>query len=276
MGNRQLGWHPPGPADVRMFVSVVAKWVSPLNDAGILTAVWVLGIAVLLAVVVVARLRSPRPAVGTRRSAYVRVMLIYTAVYLAVLLLSMTIADAQTELDFRLLLPMLAMSIILGVVWLEEASEGDQRVRLVARALVALVVVAGLARIVPWAADARSEGLGLRRAAAADSQMVAAAAQLPADARVYSNRPYFLRVQTGRMVHGLPRQRDPNSLLPNTRYDDESRAICNSAAARETYVVLFPVSVSEDPTANGPLPALNGESAAGESSQLIKVRPGCS
>ncbi|MGQ0643265.1 MAG: ArnT family glycosyltransferase [Gemmatimonadaceae bacterium] len=277
VANRQLGWHPLDAHDLRMLASVIGKWVSPLSDATYLTAVWLTGLAVLVAALLVGRSRANRTGDAPRpsRPALMRVMWLYVAAYMAVLILSMTLADAQTEFDGRLLVPALAVTLVLGVVWLRPATTDTRDVRLTARAIVALVLVAELSRVLPWQQEARRYGLGLRRLNSTDRQIVAATRQLPREARVYSNRPYFLRVQTSRMVPGLPRERDPNSLLLNPRYAEQVRQMCDETATRETFVVLFSEQESEDPAANGDVVGTNGNVSVLPSGRVIKVRQGC-
>ncbi len=250
-GSRQIAWHPVDAVDLRSLASVAVKWVTPLSDATFLTVVWLIGLSLLGGAVVAARSRAVRSqAAQAARSALARILLLYVAVYGGILTLSMSLADAQTEFDARLLAPLLAVAIMLGVVWLVWPRSQVRGVRLATAAILALVFVAELSRVVPWTRSARSEGIGLRRLAGSDSALVAATSRLPDSARVYSNRPYFLRVQTSRLVPGLPRERNPNSLLPNPRYAEQLRAMCDSAALRETYVVWFPEHESEDATAN--------------------------
>lgn len=274
IGNRRLGWHPLETTDVRSLVSVIARWVSPTQDATLIAA-WSLGVAALFGAVMFARRRvegrarqrAPLPLLA-------RILLLFAAAYVLVLLLSMTLADAQTELDSRLLAPVLAVAIILGVVWLSQAAH-DRFVRLTSRAIVALIFVAGISRLLPWVRDAYSHGLVLRRVENSERELIVATEQLPRTARVYSNRPYFLRVQTARMISGIPRERDPNSLLPNPRYAQQLRVMCDASEQRDTYVVMFPVRESEDPTvhAEGVIATGDVRSVAGGS--VIKLRRGC-
>ena len=287
-GSRQIAWHPIDSVDLRSLASVVVKWVTPLSDAAFLTVLWLIGFAVLAGSVIVWRTRAARSHATAQTAApsiLTRILLLYVAVYGVVLTLSMSLADAQTEFDARLLAPILAIAVMLGVVWLSWPPSHARGVRLATAALLVLVFGAELSRLVSWTKTARSEGIGLRRVDGLDSAMVAATSRLPESARVYSNRPYFLRVQTSRMVPGLPRERNPNSLLPNPRYAQQLRAMCDTAALRETYVVWFPEDESEDATANrypmvgvgevASLPGRRREGREGAGGRVLKVGRGC-
>jgi hypothetical protein len=285
-GSRQIAWHPIDTVDLRSLASVVVKWVTPLSDAALLTLVWLIGIAVLAGGVIVWRTRAARSKAKVQTAApsvLARILLLYVGVYGVVLTLSMSLADAQTEFDSRLLAPILAVAVILAVVWLSWPRSQSRGVRLATAALFVLVLGAELSRLVSWTRTARSEGIGLRRVDGPDSAMVAATSRLPETARVYSNRPYFLRVQTSRMVPGLPRERNPNSLLPNPRYAQQLRAMCDTAALRETYVVWFPEDESEDASANrypmvgvGEVASLpRGTNGGVSPGRVLKVGPGC-
>jgi len=286
-GSRQIAWHPIDTVDLRSLASVVVKWVTPWSDATFLTLVWLVVVAVLAGSLFVLRRRAARSqaTAATASPVLARTLFLYVAVYGVVLSLAMSLADAQTELDARLLAPIQPIVVMLGVAWLTWPRSPGRGVRLATAALFALVFGAELSRVVSWTRTARSEGIGLRRLAGHDSAIVAATSRLPASALVYSNRPYFLRVQTSRMVPGLPRQRDPNSLLPNPRYAEQLRAMCDTAALRETYVVWFPEDESEDASANRyptvgvgevtSLPGWRGQGGGGEGGRVLKVGPGC-
>jgi hypothetical protein len=277
VANRQLLWHPLGGADLWMAAAVVGKWVSPLSDATYLTAVWLTAVVGLVCILItegVRERRAMRQQWAAERS-YARVLLLYAAIYVVVLVLSMSLADAQTAFESRILVPLLPAAIILGVAWLARQNTRNSRVRFSTGALVSLVVLAGLSRIVPWMRAAYGHGLALRRMERSDEPLVQATRRLPASAHIVSDRAYFLRVQTARAVSGVPRERDPNTLLQNPRYALQVHAICDSAAVRPTFLVLFGHDESEDPTANAGAAARSGDVARVSGGEVIRVRPGC-
>jgi hypothetical protein len=141
--------------------------------------------------------------------------------------------------------------------------------------LLALIFAAGLSRVLPWTHAAYSEGLALRRLDSDDRPLVSATRRLPQTARIYSNRPFFLRVQTSHMVLGVPRARHPNSTLPNPHFEQQVREICDRAASRETYVALYKQSESEDPTATVHGAFRHGQFTPLRGGFLVRMLPGC-
>lgn len=277
VANRQLLWHPLGATDLWMGAAVVGKWVSPLSDANYITAAWLAALLGLVAFVVAARARAQTSLAEPRLAErpLVRMLALYAAMYLTVLVATMTFADAQTLFDPRLLVPMLAVAIIIGVVWLSRSSALGSRVRLATWSILALVVLAELSRLLPWMLAANVHGLALRRLDPSDRAVVAATQGLTQSARIYSNRPYFLRAQTKRAVAGIPRERDPNTLLPNARLVQQVRAICDSAASKPTYLVLFAKEETEDPTVTVVPASRSGDAARQRGGDVVRVRPGC-
>lgn len=201
-----------------------------------------------------------------------RFLLLYAATYVAVFAAAMLLVDAQTVPEPRLLTP-LSVAVILGVTWLGQPSSAPN-VRLVRSAVLASILVAQLGRLRPWMAAASSQGLGLRRVVD-EEPMVQAVRSLPTSASVYSNRPYFMRFQTPRMVAGLPRARDPNTALPNQRHAQQLQRICDSAATRPTYIAVFDLDATEDSTAQGRRVMHAGDVQRLPGARLIRVRPGC-
>jgi hypothetical protein len=277
IANRRFVWHPIEGADLRVAASVATKWVTPLSDATYLTAVWAAVLVVLLGVVLTLRSRPAQPAIESSESSRMQslILLLYAAMYMAVVVLSMSLVDAQTTLEARLLVPILVVVIIYGAVGLARLAMRGGIVRLVTCAMLALILGANLMRMLPWLREAHRHGLALNRIDRAAQRLVEATRRLPASAQLYSNDPYFVRVQTERIVLGVPRARDPNSMLPNAHHAQQVQAICDSAAARPTFLVLFDKPMSSDSTARADTAARSGEVERMQGGAMIKVRPGC-
>lgn len=276
VANREVLWHPIGMQDVRIAASVVAKWITPLSDATYVSVVWLALLGVLAAILVTSRARQ---AVTSDLSPTGRklalILLLFAATYIGVLVLAMSFVDAQTTFEPRMLVPVLTVAIILGVGWLARQTRSGGVVRLAAIAIIGLFVGVNVMHFYPWQREAHRHGLALRRLERKAQALVLATRQLPAETRIYSNDPYYLRVQAPRPVAGLPRQLDPNSLLPNTHHSEQVRAICESALQRPTVLVLFDAPVSGDSTARAVEATRSGEVAKMFGGVMIRVRPGC-
>lgn len=276
IANRKLVWHPIGFEDVRIAAGVMGKWITPLSDATFLSVVWLAALGLFVAIMLTRRARRVvlsdlRPA--SRRLA--GILVLYAASYVTVLVLAMTLVDAQTTFEPRMLSPLLAVAIILGVAWLARQTRAGGFVRFATAAILGLVIGANVLRFFPWQREARRYGLALRRLDREGEALVIATRQLPAAAQIYSNDPYFLRVQTSRTAAGIPRELDPNSLLPNAQHAKQVRDICDSAARRPTFIVLFDRPMSGDSTARALAAEKSGDVDRVEGGAIIRVRPRC-
>lgn len=277
IANRRFVWHPVEGADLRVAASVATKWVTPLSDATYVTAVWSAVLVVLLVFVLTLRSRRTQSAIESSESSRRQglILLLFGAMYVTVVVLSMSLVDAQTTLEARLLVPVLVVVIIVGAVSFARMAARGGSIRLVTCAMLALILGANLMRMLPWLREARRHGLALKRIDTPARALVLATRRLPASAQLYSNDPYFLRVQAERAVLGVPRARDPNSLLPHAAHAQQVQAICESATARPTFLVLFDAPVSSDSTARADVAASSGEVERMPGGALIRVRPGC-
>jgi hypothetical protein len=276
VANRRFGWHPLEWMDVQIAASVVGHWMTPLSDAGLLSVAWLFAISVLALSLVYLRTREATPSdLSPEGKTLTRVLALYAVLYMAVVALSMTIVDAQTTFEPRMLVPVLAVVIIVSVTWLARQSRRGEFVRLAGAGIIALVLSANTLRWLPWLRDAQRYGLGLRRVDARGSDLVDSARHLPPTAQVYSNDPYFLRVHTPYIAAGLPRQFDPNSLLPNAHHHEQVREICEMAATRPTYVVLFDDPMSGDSTARAEAATQTGAVMRLSAGSIVRVRAGC-
>ena len=273
VANRQLGWYPLDPIDLRFALAVAAKWVTPSNETSIGTAVWALLLFAFVALVLVRALA--RETVRPAHTVLARVLVLYGASYVMVFVLAMSVIDAQTVFEPRHMTPVFLTVLILGISWLAHQSLEEPLVRFAVGATVAYLLAVNVMRLLPWLREVSANGLALRRIEQDAVALLNASRRLPGAAQLYSNDPYFMRVHTPRVVAGLPRERDPNSLLPNPRFRKQVQAICESAAARPTYLILFDDPMSSDPTARGDIATQSGEVAFLPGGTMVRVRPHC-
>jgi hypothetical protein len=274
--NRRFVWHPLDAMDVRIAASVVGKWMTPLDDAGFLSIAWLVALATLLGMLLVLRTRQATPSDLSREGKTLTLILsLYALVYMAVVALSMTIIDAQTTFEPRMLVPVLVVAIVLSITWLARQSRRGIFVRLAGAGIIALVLSANALRWLPWLRDAQRYGLALRRVDSEGLAIVDSARHLPRTAQVYSNDPYYLRVHTHHVAAGLPRAMDPNSLLPNAHHSEQVQEICETAETRPTFVVLFDDPMSGDSTARADAATRSGVVTRLAAGSIVRVRAGC-
>lgn len=276
VANRRFVWHPLDMMDVRIAASVVGKWMTPLDDAGFLSVAWLVALAALLGMLLVLRTRQATPSDLPREGKTLTLILsLYALVYMAVVALSMTVVDAQTTFEPRMLVPVLVVAIVVSITWLARQSRRGIFVRLAGAGIIALVLSANALRWLPWLRDAQRYGLALRRVDSEGLAIVDSARHFPRTAQVYSNDPYYLRVHTQHVAAGLPRAMDPNSLLPNAHHSEQVQEICETAETRPTFVVLFDDPMSGDSTARADAAMRSGIVTRLAAGSIVRVRAGC-
>lgn len=221
--DRQLAWHPMSAARLHDGLRVIGQWLvlSP-KLASIAPAA---GALALLALALAAwRWRHDRPPAPF-------ILLLFCSAYLVFLLASMTLFDAATELDARILAPVL----LAGAILAGRALKGRARQAWLVAAVVGLLIVK--ARYTwYWTQAAHELGLGYANHVWRNSALLPA---LPTTGRVYSNAPQAPYLITGRIALELPRKYSSTSLRPNDRYDAMLAGIEQEARVEPVYIAYF-------------------------------------
>src|SRR5690606_33974681 len=112
---RELFFHPVGRSHVWQALYTVSGWllIPPSASNGLRLAVW-LGLAALAAVLIARVVRAARPI-----PSLVRLLALFIVTYAAFLAMSLSFLDANSQLDDRLLSPVLAAMLILGAYALD-------------------------------------------------------------------------------------------------------------------------------------------------------------
>ena len=244
--NRQLVFHPPGVEEFRSVVGIAYYWVMPLHmplwtRLVILVAV---GCAFVFFVRSIMRSRGAGSQVPAE-ARYTRIVLVLCCVcYLAFLLLSLTLFDAQSMPNRRLLLPVVPPLTILVVAGFADAFRVPAR-RRASVALGAVLSIALMLSLAQWIVQSRREGLGYSAPVWKESALIAAVRELGPNTTVFSNRPGAILFQTGREVLGTPRLANPNSLQRYAQFEGNMAAVCQQSAGRTIVYVHFTVDDHE-------------------------------
>ncbi len=227
--DRHLGLHPVSAA-------ALAQLVTTLSDAffPVVSPLWLklVILSVLVLVLLLLWWRTPRSAADDSSATLGRslptILLGFAGSYVGFLLLSISVADASTPLDDRLLFP------VVGVVIVAATIIGERFVR--ARperwsrwALLAVVILSLGLRIQGaevTMARVHRDGSGYASEAWQDSPAIARLAALPTTTLIYSNASEAVGYLTERQVLAIPDSLLPETLLPNPRYVVEMGALC--------------------------------------------------
>jgi hypothetical protein len=235
--NRELAFHPPGWSELDNAARTAYNWVVPGAAPALVETLVVTAIAVAALAWIVSLLRSrswPRVAAPD-----VRIILSFFAVcYTLFLAAILTVVDAQSTPDFRLLLPVLPVLTILAVCILADSLK-IERQRRPAMALSATLAFGLVLSTAFWLSNVRQRGLGYNATDWQRSLLIARLRNLDAQTLIYTNHPAAVLFHTGREVLGVPRMANPNSLSTESAFTARMSAVCAAAGERRVVYAHF-------------------------------------
>jgi hypothetical protein len=227
---RELAFHPFDRGHVWQALYTMSGWllIPPSAPNIIRFAVW-LGLAGLVSVVAVRAVRAATPV-----PTLVRVLALFIVTYGAFLIASISFLDANTPLDDRILLPVLAIALVLGAYVLDSWWPSLRRAPLLAGAVmtIVLLLVAGHGvKAAEVAVRGYERGWGFTSADWRQSPTLARLAELDPDVPVYSNAPEIVYLHARRDARGLPRTRFLMNQQPNQAFGAEMEAVAETVRA---------------------------------------------
>ena len=236
INGRQARWHPPswvainGGLHVVLHLFVTAGHLPSLKLPFVGLLVQVIAAAALL----VAALRADREKPPT----VVTLGLAYAGAYVAFLAITVSLFDASTFLDERLLLPIVP-SLVFVIAWLVR----DQPI--VAATLVCVFAVSALQA-------ARTASLyGIDYSSASWRPARFDRALLPTG-DLYSNWPAAVAYFTGRSPQRMPAERDPKTLASNSDFGNEMARLADAVGHGKAALVIFNSEFLEIPSHGTP------------------------
>jgi hypothetical protein len=221
---RELTFHPVGLPHAWQALYTASGWllIPPSAPSVIRFAAWLV-IGVLLVVAAVRAVGAPAAV-----PALVRVLTLFVVIYGAFLAASISFLDANTPLDDRILLPILAVSIVIVAYLLDTLWPLARRVPALGYATVALVLLLtgghGV-KAAELAATAYEKGWGFSSRTWRESPALRHVAQIDAHFPVFSNAPELVYLHTGRDARGIPRTRFLMNQQPNRQFATELAAL---------------------------------------------------
>lgn len=231
--NRELAWHPPTLATLKVGWAMGAWWLLPT----IPYRNWIfLAVAVIAAAVLALRAGPVRAGLAAWvAEPLARVLVLHIAFYAALLAVSISLFDATTPLDLRILSPVL----VSGVVLLGCAvARRETRGRLAGgwTVLAAYLVVMWGVRTAVFARRWGAESLYYASREWRASPLLARLRALPPGTPIYTNLPEAVYLLAGRESNVVPMRYSHLSRRANPRYRMDVAAL----AARGTgYVAIF-------------------------------------
>jgi len=223
--NRDMALHLVGVRHAREALNTASGWLLiPHGAPDILRlAIWLC----LVAGVAGLYLRSHTTRPNSSLPKLPGVLLVFIATYAAFLAVSISLFDANTPLDDRILLPVLVTGVIVLLAACDRAWPYIDSRRLVPAtlALFALFVAGHLWRSAELVTRGHAAGLGFTSVSWQTSPTWSDVRALPAGTALYSNAPEIVYLHTRRYPRALPRQRFLMTQQPNAQFPAELAAV---------------------------------------------------
>jgi hypothetical protein len=170
------------------------------------------------------------------------VCLVFDAVYLIFLSLTICLLDASTLFDVRLLLPMFPITVLLLVSGLAIGRQKYGRHSMMYRALLTvglLIVLSNSVRFWAQIRDIRINGVGFQTVEWQDDEIMGYVRDLQSDTILYADNPLLVYFATGRASYELPQQVSITTKRANNEYASEMRELREVGAGQEVDIILL-------------------------------------
>ena len=255
VGNRLVTWHPPA---LRMLFEAAKNLLTWLAADDLLQSAPIFGRLLSLASLLLlpgllaglAWRAWPRRAGAPGTPALTWALALHIPIYLGFLVVSLTLFDASTPLNERILSPAyLAMLVLfaggLGWAWqwlLQRRNKWRWAVALVALLVAAFSLVDGIAAV----KQLSTEGQGFANIGWQQSPAIQMVRQLP-QVILYSNKPTAIYLLTGRSAYITPTPTDAVTGLEREPFDADLAEMQQRVREGRAVLVLFGLRDSADP-----------------------------
>jgi hypothetical protein len=176
-----------------------------------------------------------------RLPAEIRLLGVFSVVYGLFLLASVSLVDANTPFDERLLSPLFVAILVISVFALATVQGAGRGARLVRAAIViagALFSLLSLKASSTAALEAYRNGIGFNQLEWRGSPTLAHLSELPEVTRIYANAPEAVYLLTGRSALQIPKRANLVTRQSNERFQDEVMEM-GAALAEEGGVIVY-------------------------------------
>ena len=221
---RSLAYHPVSESHIRQALDTVSSWLSLGSGLG-----WVVMLLLLLVTLI-----PWFPRLHIRDSLIAaRLLSIYTLSYAAFILLSISLADAHTPLDARILVPIFPSAFLLALhaFWSISGKKARARGLLLFAVLLLLNLRSSYAL---WETSFR-DGTGFGSRVVQEMPAVEFIRSLPAAWSASTNTPEVFQLHLEQQATMFPRSTDPETRTANPEYEEE----LTKMASRADLMVYF-------------------------------------
>ncbi len=165
---------------------------------------------------------------------------LYAVLYPTLLLVSITLFDASTPLNWRILSPLYPALLVLaiaGIDWLGKKSRRSQHASSFLLLLVLGISLLGTIEAIP---QLRQDGQGFASVRWRDSYLIKKLLRsLPADVSIYTNEEPMVYFYTGRPAHALPTGMAATTRIKNPNLAQEIERVRQQVLEGKAVIALF-------------------------------------
>ena len=220
---RRIEWHPARWSHVRSMSESFAQWLFP-GAAGLL---WWVAMLIVAGILWQAITRHRATATnGYRPPALVLALFAFVVTYVPALMLSISLVDAATPMDYRTLAPLFIPMLVLGVyvghaLWHVEGGRGARwTARGAVGALALVMLVTTFVRTPAWVWRNNQTGARLTYASKrwSDSRAMRTMRILPRDVPIWTNASDATYLRLGRVDRLVPAKYTPDGARELPQY----------------------------------------------------------
>jgi hypothetical protein len=172
----------------------------------------------------------------------VKLLLLYIFIYLAFLVVSISLLDANTPLDDRILSSVFIALIVVIVYLLAtfwRQSMHKKALGFIFAGLGLIFFFAAFSQNMRWVFSQREQGLGFTSLAWQESDIMAELDDLPEDMSIYSNVPEAIYLHTGKSALSFPKKENATTNQVEANYAEKLLEMRNKLAQDSSVIVFF-------------------------------------
>lgn len=245
--NRAPSWHPVTSDLIRGALETTSLWVLPASVPSSvrtgLTLMFGLGILGAGAVLIWGRGQRTDPNSQLAVAAnYALLPLAFVSVYVLSLMTSLSVLDAATPVDDRILSPLYPAGVLLALILAGAVLKGRSAagaVRIVAGIVIGLFLLFTIREGYLKVQSLRADGQGYAGRGWAGSALIEAVRELPPQAPIYTNELDAIYLLTGRAAFQVPIRWDPMLDAPRRDYPEQLALMRERLEEQGGALVLF-------------------------------------
>ena len=248
--SREFNFHPIGVAHLKSVVNTFSSWLLISENApGLLKLGSIL--CVLLAfgsIYYVTKQRSSdseweRRFLGVSGiPGFIKLFALFIPTYLGFLFVSISLFDANTPLDARILSPVFVTGMVLFLGWLLiwwQTPESSKGLKILIWIVGSILFIGYLVQGIGPLSNAYREGIGFNSLAWRHSATIAELNTFPPEVLLYTNMPEAILLHTGRAVNGFPTKFFSSDQMVNENYLAELEGMEKTLRERGGYIIYF-------------------------------------